>query len=153
MGRRKIDIVLIANEKNRKNTFEKRRKGIEKKIKELSALSGSDALLLVLPRETNAAPSFYYAGNRSADEWPLLVDEFTQFQQGQISFHPNPARRPGRPSKQAKAEEVKSEAVVRFQLEPTPDFQKLIELNIETFFICKHIQCSPRSLKICPRIL
>lgn len=150
MGRRKIDITLIVDEKNRRNTFEKRRKGIEKKVKELAALSGSDILFLVLPHQTNAPPSAFVAGTRSSSEWSLLVEEYTQFQDGQLPFHANPPRKPGRPSKHMKTE-AKLEVPIQHQIQQSTPRQTFVEP--EKIFISKPIQVSPRHLRICPKIL
>ena len=48
MGRKKIEIKLIEDEKNRKSTFDKRKEGLMKKAYELSELTGATIGLIVI---------------------------------------------------------------------------------------------------------
>jgi len=47
MGRRKIEIVRIANERHRHVTFTKRKSGLIKKATELSVLCGAEVAVIV----------------------------------------------------------------------------------------------------------
>ncbi|RKO93581.1 hypothetical protein BDK51DRAFT_4161, partial [Blyttiomyces helicus] len=48
MGRRKIEILPIENDKNRSNTFKKRRQGLIKKAHELGVLCSVEVALVII---------------------------------------------------------------------------------------------------------
>ena len=76
MGRGKLKLEFIANEKARKTTFQKRKKGMMKKAYEFSVLCGIDVCLFVsgpkLDSENNGSPSPNPNPNRSEaiETWP-----------------------------------------------------------------------------------
>jgi len=55
VGRKKIKIDYITNEKFRRVTYCKRKRGLLKKAMELSLLSGNDILLIIRDKTTNRA--------------------------------------------------------------------------------------------------
>lgn len=55
MGRKKIKIDYIADEKFRRVTYCKRKRGLLKKAMELSLLCGNDVLLIIRDKDSNRA--------------------------------------------------------------------------------------------------
>ena len=53
MGRNKIQIEAISNERNRIATFMKRKAGLVKKAMELSILCGCEVSLLIFPNQNS----------------------------------------------------------------------------------------------------
>lgn len=66
MGRNKIKIDYITNDKFRKVTSCKRKKGLLKKAMELSLLCGNDVLLII--REKNTRRAILYNSISADDE-------------------------------------------------------------------------------------
>ncbi|XVF71561.1 hypothetical protein PTKIN_Ptkin12aG0048100 [Pterospermum kingtungense] len=67
MGKRKIEIKFIENEKARKRVFEKRKKSLVKKAKELSILCDIKLLLII-----------YELGKQTPEIWPGNDEEAAQ---------------------------------------------------------------------------
>ena len=68
MGRNKIDITFIKNEKKRKNTFKKRKVGLLKKAKELSILCGLDVHVSLRNIETETKEEKVFESNKKKSE-------------------------------------------------------------------------------------
>lgn len=81
MGRRKIEIKFIENEKNRKSTFDKRKEGLIKKAYELSELTGASIGLVVVselgPVELYTNKDFFkkYKEEEIPDENVIVADD------------------------------------------------------------------------------
>ncbi|KAJ8625419.1 hypothetical protein MRB53_033949 [Persea americana] len=63
MSRKKVKLAWIANDSSRKATYKKRKKGLMKKVSELSTLCGVNACAVV-----------YGPGDRQPEVWPSSVD-------------------------------------------------------------------------------
>lgn len=70
MGRRKIEIQAIRNEKNRNITFAKRKDGLFKKVKELGTLCCCKAIVIVF------FDGKLYKITSSDDQIPFLFEEY-----------------------------------------------------------------------------
>ncbi|KAK2366265.1 agamous MADS-box protein AGL82 [Trifolium repens] len=64
MGRGRISMKLIQNEKSRRTTFQKRKKGLIKKVNEFSILCGVDVCVILY------APNFEGQGYAEPEIWP-----------------------------------------------------------------------------------
>lgn len=69
MGRERISMKLIQNEKSRKTTFQKRKKGLLKKANELSILCDVDVCVILY------APNFEGEGFAEPETWPKDTNE------------------------------------------------------------------------------
>jgi hypothetical protein len=73
MGRAKIEIKLITNEKKRKVTFNKRKKGAFKKAMELGILTGQSTLMISRNIDGSIS-SVNSGGNDDIDNQRLIHD-------------------------------------------------------------------------------
>ena len=79
MGRQKIKIKLIDDEKLRQITYCKRKKGLLKKAMELSLLCGSDILLIIREGSANRTIIYNSLGNDNKVFNKILnSDKFTK---------------------------------------------------------------------------
>ncbi|KAI0027601.1 hypothetical protein K488DRAFT_32078, partial [Vararia minispora EC-137] len=76
MGRRKIEIQPITNERNRAVTFLKRKQGLFKKAYELGVLCSVDVAVIIFERRQGAEKLFQYCSGDIA----AIVHKQTKFE-------------------------------------------------------------------------
>ena len=73
MGRNKISIQKIKNERSRNITFYKRKKGLLKKAMELSILCDVDILVRIYPKHITHSQLLIYCSTNNVD---FFVDKY-----------------------------------------------------------------------------
>lgn len=76
-GGGKLNMQLIADERSRRVTFQKRKKGILKKADEFSTLCGVDACLIIYgPKQSDRRPAELHTWPQSPDEVNRIIEKF-----------------------------------------------------------------------------
>jgi hypothetical protein len=150
MGRNKIDASkLIDNKRDRDVRYRKRKAGFEHKGAELSTMTGTDVVIVCVPRHNNGQASVFTSGPTVTEQnWKTVVEEFTRLD--------SKAEHRAPPPKRSKSEPQPIEVVIR-QTEPTqaqmmislPQVGLTSSLDLELPSLLL-VEVSPRLLNIWP---
>jgi len=129
MGRNKIDpSKLIDNDRERAVRYRKRKSGFENKGAELSSMTGTDVVIICMPRHNTGQPSLFTSGPTvTSDNWQSVVQEFCELSDAKSDpeqAKQKPKRRktlhPAEPPRQQPIEEIKFENNAGITIEVTP---------------------------------